>query len=569
MPREFRFTRPLVIYAALIVALVGTTLGGAPVPVNAGSPPQAASGATLRLAMPAPETLDPIRVSRFDYAARDLVENLYVGLTRFDPVTQTVEPAAAESWTVSDDGLTWTFTLRDDLQWVRYDEEADEVVAVRPVVAGDFVYSVQRACDPLRPSPITANLMVIRGCQTVAQAFPEVVNDLFIAREIAIRATSPTTLEIELLFPTSYFLTLTSTQDYRPIPREQASLSDEWWAKPGVMTNGPFVLQDLSERSATLVRNPEWPLAFDGNVSAVNVTFDDAPRPSTSYDWVSLDGEQLNAARSASAGQVRTAPTGPVVVLGFSHDRAVVDTDLGRRALSLSLDRAALAQAMPLGDSQPLTQFTPPGNVAQPVYEGMPFDPARAQQALTEAGFEGCNAIPETLLVLVPDDDPAWTQLGQAIVDQWASNLGCNPALFEVRALPRTLMIELAHNTYDVEKVTRSHMWLATWSADYPDGVAWINDALHCRYGYIQPARECSRGDSLLDRAASAADDATRAELLAQAEEAFFGPQGSYPVAPLFVMNHAWYEQPWLTQVNESGPARYDLWLVDTLAQAG
>lgn len=219
MPREFRFTRPLVIYAALIVALVGTTLGGAAVPVDAGSPPRAADGATLRLAMPAPETLDPIRVSRFDYAARDLVENLYVGLTRFDPVTQTVEPAAAESWTVSDDGLTWTFTLRDDLQWVRYDSETDEVVAVRPVVAGDFVYSVQRACDPLRPSPITANLMVIRGCQTVAQAFPEVVNDLFIAREIAIRATSPTTLEIELLFPTSYFLTLTSTQDYRPIPR--------------------------------------------------------------------------------------------------------------------------------------------------------------------------------------------------------------------------------------------------------------------------------------------------------------------------------------------------------------
>ena len=193
MPREFRFTRPLVIYAALIVALVGTILGGATAPVDAGiacCKPQTGRRSVLRCPR---RKRSLIRVSRFDYAARDLVENLYVGLTRFDPVTQTVEPAAAESWTVSDDGMTWTFTLRDDLQWVRYDSETDEVVAVRPVVAGDFVYSVQRACDPLRPSPITANLMVIRGCQTVAQAFPEVVNDLFIAREIAIRATSPTT----------------------------------------------------------------------------------------------------------------------------------------------------------------------------------------------------------------------------------------------------------------------------------------------------------------------------------------------------------------------------------------
>ena len=55
MPREFHFTRPL-IYATLIVALIGTILGGAAVPVDAGSPSQAADGATLRLAMPAPET---------------------------------------------------------------------------------------------------------------------------------------------------------------------------------------------------------------------------------------------------------------------------------------------------------------------------------------------------------------------------------------------------------------------------------------------------------------------------------------------------------------------------------
>jgi len=563
MPRVSVLTRRVLILVVMVFALVNSGGDGLHIAAFA----QTDSGGTLRLAMPAPNTLDPILVSRFDRSAQDLVENLFVGLTRFDPLTQTVEPAAAESWTVSDDGMTWTFTLRDDLHWVRYDSARETAVPVRPVVAGDFVYSVQRACDPLRPSPVTANLMVIRGCQTVAQAFPEVVNDLFIAREIGIRATSPITLEIELLFPTSYFLTLTSTRDYRPIPREMVTGSPDWWATSDLLTNGPFVLREWSSSGAELARNPEWPLSVSGNAERINIDFTQSPQPSDAFDWVALEGAQLSAAVARSPEGVRTAPEGPVVMLGFSHDRAVVDTDAGRQALALSLDRTALVEQFFSPGAQALAQFTPPGNAAQPAFDGYQLDPARARQALADAGFEGCNAIPENLLVLVPNDDPVWVELGNAIVQQWAENLGCNPALFEVRALPRTLIIELAHNTYDIETVTRSHMWIATWNADYPDSVAWINDALHCRYGYIQPGRTCGAADSLLDRAASSADEATRADLLTQAEEAFFGARGSFPVAPLYVMTRGWFEQPWLTGVNEFGAARYDLWTLDTEAQ--
>jgi len=562
---EVLLSRHILAVVALAVMVFGIGAGHGLTSAQAGPLAQPEDGVTLRLAMPAPDTIDPILVSRFDQPARDLVENLFVGLTRFDPVTQTIQPAVAESWTVSDDQLTWTFTLRDDLHWVRYDAARDAVVAVRPVVAGDFVYSIQRACDPLRPSPHTANLMIIRGCQTVSRAFPEVVNDLFIAREIGVRATSPTTLEIDLLFPASYFLTLTSTRDYRPIPREAVTGPDDWTAGAPLIGNGPFVLRDRSASGMALVRNPEWPLPVAGNVAAVDIAF--AAQPAPEFDWAALDGPQLSAAQARSPEQVHTAPEGPVVMLGFSHDRAVVNTDAGRRALSFALDRGALVQQIFEGRAEPLAQFTPPGNVAQPAFDGLMFDPSRAQQALVEAGLEGCNAIPETLLALVPDDDPAWTALGEAIVQQWADAPGCNPQLFEVRPLPRTLMIELAHNTYDFEKVTRSHIWLATWSADYPDGVAWIGDALHCRYGYIQPGRECGPADALLDRASVADDESERGRLLAEAEEAFFGAQGSFPVAPLFVMTRAWLEQPWLTGVNPTGPARYDLWTVNAEAR--
>jgi len=147
--------------------------------------------------------------------------------------------------------------------------------------------------------------------------------------------------------------------------------------------------------------------------------------------------------------------------------------------------------------------------------------------------------------------------------------LGCSPVLFEVEPLPRTLMIELAHSAYDPEKVTRSHIWMTTWSADYLDANAWIVDALHCRYGYIHTGRACGQADDLMDRAAFESDPTSRADLYAQAEELLIGPNGDFPVVPLFRSTSAWLQQPWLTGVNEYGSARFDLWTIDTDAQAG
>ena len=63
--------------------------------------------------------------------------------------------------------------------------------------------------------------------------------------------------------------------------------------------------------------------------------------------------------------------------------------------------------------------------------------------------------------------------------------------------------------------------------------------------------------------------DARRAELYAQAEDRLFGPNGSFPVIPLYLTTSAWLQQPWLSGVNEYGPARFDLWTIDTSQQAG
>ncbi len=554
------------VFAAALLTLSATL----PVGVSFSAPGQQdTTPVTLRVAMPAPENLDPTQLSRFDQHTRDVVENLFVGLTRFDPITRTVEPAIAQDWSISDNGLTWTFNLREDVYWVRYDNATGQTETVRQVVAGDMVYAIQRACDPLRPSPVTANLMIIKGCQTVADAFPQIINDIFIAREIGVRATSPHTLEIELLFPASYFPTLLSTPELRPLPRESLHDTQDMRRGQMLLTSGPFALQTWTPAGMTLIRNPHWPESHAGNVEQVEITFTNDTFSTLnlvrnqSVDVGRLEANQIAAAQSSDPDLVVLARGGSLLGLGYSYERAVIDNADARRALSAALDRAALARIFD-GAMLPAEQFTLPDTVAAPQPDYALDDATGARAAFALAGFPDCNNMPEPLILLVPNDDPAWTELGSAITGQWVSTLGCNPALFEVKPIPRTLLIELSHANYDPEQVTRSHMWLFTWNADYPDAHAWTHDAVHCRYGYIRNGRTCSPVDEQLDEAGITFDTATRAAAYAQAETLLFGPGGSYPVTPLLATAAAWFVQPWAEGPTGSSPARYDLWTINT-----
>lgn len=563
-----RISRHLSLYYLLIWSVTALVLVGQTLPIFAAPSPQGAPR-ELRLAMPAPFSLDPTTLSRFDMTTRDVVENLFVGLTRFDPYTAQIEPVLARSWSVSEDGLTWTFELRQDISWVRYNPQTQAVEAVRPVVAGDFVYAIQRACDPNRPSPVTTNLMVIRGCLTVANAFPQFVNDLFIAREIGARATGPYTLQIDLLFPTGYLPSLLSTPEFRPLPREAIVSAQDWTQPSTILTSGPYVLQSWTAEGMTLIQNPFWPDSPPTAFERVLVSFTNETNTAVSLmaadrvDFARLSSTELDQARTALPDRLHVEPGLTLVVLGFSFERSMVELPSIRRALAAALNRSALSTQVFNGEMLPAAIFTPPDLVGAPTITVLESSPngALARSHFEAAGYPNCAGVPEPLILWVPDDDPRWLALGQAVVSQWAEALGCNPSLFTVEAVSRTLLIEIAHSTYDAEKLTRPHVWLGTWSADYPDANAWLNDALHCRYGYFRVGRACDATDDLLDRAGSEADTAQRAQFYAEAERLFFAPEsGTFPVIPLLFSANAWLQAPNLGKVNPASAARFDAW---------
>jgi ABC-type transport system substrate-binding protein len=105
----------------------------------------------------------------------------------------------------------------------------------------------------------------------------------------------------------------------------------------------------------------------------------------------------------------------------------------------------------------------------------------------------------------------------------------------------------LAATTPDTPDPEAPHIWTLGWGPDYADENNWVGDVLWCESGQNDWKRECNEIDDLIVQAREETDPAVRTELYAQIEEMFFGPEGEYPFAPLFVRIafvavHDWYD---------------------------
>ncbi len=536
-----------------------------------GAAAQPESPVTLRLAFAQDiPTLDPGRLSPFDYDydARDVIENLFVGLTAYQPATGSVEPGLAERWEVSEDGLTWTFYLRSDVYWVRHNPITGKTYALRPVTADDFVFAMQRVCSPATASPYFTSIFIVDGCQVVYRTDPQFVTSEFVAERVRVRAVDAQTVEYRLLFPAAYFLTFTAMPEFRPLPREFVAGVENWAGVGSIVANGPFVVIDwVHNQRLALARNPYWPGAWAGNVERVEIAFSDSATAVNEFNAGRLDRAAVTP--GVVAPEMQQSVVRPsVVLLGFSSERAPMTERGVRQAFAWAIDRAALlAQILP-GEGAPVTHFTPPGMVGGPALDqaGVGYNPDAARQALAVAGFAGCGGIPEQIEVMARDE-PRAQAIAQFLVDSWVRELGCNPGLFILTpASSRTVLANARDTASDAPAYRRPHVWLVSWTADYADANNWLSDALHCRYGAFRTGIPCDETDALIDTSGVQYDLAERARMVAEIEDRLFGQVGKYPIAPLYMVTQPVAQQPWLA-ADLIGPARYDRWVIDTAAR--
>jgi ABC-type oligopeptide transport system substrate-binding subunit len=554
----------LVVLGAIVLSLSATGIQPTTAQDNS-------EGVHVQVAMSAPESLDPVSLSRFAIHERDLVENLLVGLTRLNARSGQVEPFLAENWTVSADGLRWTFNLRNDVQWVEM--QNGEATALRPVDAHDVVFTIQRACDPTRPSPTTSNLVAIVGCHDIANLQDTwTINQEFLDQYIGVRALDDFTVEIELLYPAAYFLTITTLPEFRPLPRERVVGNASFPALDSVVTSGAWVISEWNQTHMLLATNPHWELEKQGNVERIDIRFDvgaDVLAQQILDETVDVARINASTADMVSLGNteiVHSTEGKTLSLVGFSFEHPPLNNMMVRQALALAIDREGLAaQLSATGtiDYLPMARFTPRNVIASSTTRGATFDATVAQSLMASAGYPQCANFPSRITLAV-EESPTSIAMAQYVVQQWNQNLGCGET-FVVGTATRQALVDTAHQTIDASAestVGRFQVWLITWTGDYPDANAWTSDALHCQFGALHPGRMCDSTDTLLDQAGISGDLNSRFTTYGQAENNLFGSNGSFPVLPLVITSEYWAQQTSINNIAMYGSFQFDRWQV-------
>lgn len=525
----------------------------------------------------APTTLDPQQAS--SDVQRDLVENLFVGLTRLNNETGSVEADLARDWQISEDGTVWTFNLRDDIYWIRPGlPRPTSIIPVqsraepyRPVIADDVVYAVQRACDNRTQAPDVLALFIIEGCEQVHAILSPTEEDL---AGIGVRAVDEYTVAFTLTRPASYFATVATLPIMRPVPREivvaYADGVTPWSQFPNVMTNGRFIVStDLESESRTqLQRNPYWPIPFTGTVQTVNIYWlnneeayelwvakgiDVSPLPGSARD------EMLSNTRMLP--RVNLVPRDAVFYLAFNFESPVFSDPAIRRAFSAAIDRQALIEDVYFGLGLPMRHFTPPGVLGAPPLEetGVGYFPDWALVQMAGSSIRDCKFLPE-ITYLVGNTDLALHH-AETLRSMWMRELGCPEEQINIEQVQFGTL--LARTRADAG-ADRPDIWDLGWNAYYPDSHNWLGDILHCSESENRQRRPCTPSDELISQAATTIDDTARWPIYRDVEQQFFGNDGEYPVAPLFVESEYMLIHPWLTfQPARSGGEQYDRYQLD------
>ncbi|MCT0025955.1 peptide ABC transporter substrate-binding protein [Weissella confusa] len=505
-----KFVKNSVLMSATLVMVAGTGL-----PVVSASEAKAINW-TLTGDL---KTTDPSNVA--DIPSQDAVMATGEGLYRVGKSGQP-ELAAAQSAEVSQDGLTWTFKLRDNLKWSDGSK----------LTAQDFVYSWQRTNDP-KTAAIGA--MFFSGVKNADAIQAGKVTDL---NELGAKALDDTTLQVTLERPLPQFKAELAMMYFFP---EKQSFVEQTGQKFGTtavdsLSSGPYVLKkwDGSSSSYTYEKNPNYWDAANVKTPAVNVTTTaDATTSFNLYNSGKTDFALLNATQARNSKNkpgYTVVDTAATTYMTMNQKNKALQNVKVRQALSFAVNREKLAKNVLTGAAEPAKTFTAKGLAKYPNTDKdftvgahtkyVSYDKAQAaklwQQGLKQVGQK------QVKLTLLTNDTDAAKQTGQYLQSQLETNL--KGLTVSVKSVP-------AKQTSSLQKAGKFDLSLATWNADYTDPVDMLQ-TLVTGASWNLTGWSDKKYDALYDKATTtdANDEKARFKDLAAAEE-YAQKQGA--VAPL------------------------------------
>ena len=461
----------------------------------------AASGDDLNVMLETPvQSLDPQQAT--DGTSFEVIADYTDGLMQMDSDGQAV-PAIAESYELSDDGLTYTFHLRTDAKWSNG----------TPVTAADFVFAWQRAVDPAVASEYAYMLSDIGQVKNAA----EIIAGEKDKSELGVTAVDDNTLKVELNVPVSYFLSLMYFPTFYPVNKEFFnSCGDTFGTSPEtVLSNGAYVLDDYQPAATAfhLTKNADYYDADRVKLAGLNYqVIQDSQQALMSYQNGDLDITLVNGEQ---VDQVKDDPEFKTIGAGYlwyvSPNMSAVpelNNQNIRMALTMAIDREAITNDVLKDGSLPTYTAVPMQFAAGPDGSDFSEDQTKfsdvcAFDAEKAADYwkKGLEELGETEMTLemIVDADDAPQKVAQVLQEQWQQTL---PGL--------TVSIKVEPKKQRVQDMQDGNFQivLTRWGPDYADPMTylgmWItgnsnNYGLWSDADYDAIIAECTTGDLCTD----------------------------------------------------------------------
>ena len=447
-----------------------------------------------------PDTIDPHKAS--GNWENNIIGDMFIGLMTDAPDAAAI-PGAAESFTVSADGLVYTFKLREH-SW------SDGVA----VTAHDFVFSFRRMANPKTAAQYVSILYPMKNMETAAAG--RVSPD-----QIGARAVDDHTLELTFLYQVPYISELLTHYTSFAVPQHVVEKYGEGWTRAEhIVGNGAYVLKEwIPNDHIRLAKNPRF---FDADKVAIENVYYYPTQDSSAalkrfrggeFDLVtdSVPPQQINWLKKNLPNELRIAPYILSQYLQFNLHRKPFGDLRVRTALSLAIDREIIVEKVLRAGEKPSYVLVPPG---MPGYRGgevtfrhepMAHRIVRAKDLLAQAGYGPNNPL---TFDLNTSNTTESKQVSVALQGMW-SDVGA-----KVRLMPYDSQIH-----YSMLRKRDFDVTLAGWIADYRDPKNYLmlfqSTTTDLNYGgYSNPKFDALVTASDLER-----DPAAREILLRQAEQ--------------------------------------------------
>lgn len=473
-----------------------------------------------------PETIDPAKAS--GQPDLQIIGTAFEGLVRYDQDNK-IQPGMAKEWKISEDKLTYTFTLRDT-KWSNGD----------PVTADDFLFAWERVLNPDTASDYAYQLYYLVNAEKYN------AGELKDFSQVGVKALDAHTLEVKLNAPAPQFLGLTAFQVLAPVNKKVVSTDKDWATKAeSYVGNGPFkmVTWEKNQKFEFAKNDQYWDKDSVKLENLVYTSVDSETTELNMFETGQIDFgdtppvEEME--RLINDGTVEVNPLLSTYYYVFNTQAKPMDDVRVRKALAMSIDRQSIIDNILKAGQKPAFAYVPPGfpdadstkDFREVGGDFFKEDLAEAKKLLAEAGYPDGKNFPKVEILV--NNNEAHVKIAQALLEMWKENLGIDSMTI------KTMEWGVYLKARDEGDYTIAR---AGWTGDYLDAMTFVD--MYVTDGGNNDANWSSKEyDDSIATANSTGDLTQRFAAMHKAEELMINDM---VVLPIYYYTNPYYAKPYV-----------------------